>query len=94
MSLADKIVLSIFAVAFECFMFWHAFRSAREAYFVIRGRDTDSRGGKLWFYRKTDGLLLVAKNRKQALVLTLGMAVLCFGFGLQPILILLSRHAR
>ena len=94
MSLGGKIVFSILFIAFECFMFWYAFKSALEAYYVIRGRDTDSRGEKLWFYRKTDGLLLVAKNRKQALLVTLGMAFLCLWFGLQPIYVILFRHAK
>ena len=73
---------------------WFGLKSAWEACCVIRGRTTDRRGKTLWFYAKVDGLPVGAKNRKQALVLTNGMAFAGILVGLPYIAGFVLQHAR
>ena len=73
---------------------WFGVKSAWEANYVIRGRTTDRRGKTLWFYAKVDGLPVGAKNRKQALVLTIGMAFAGILVGLPYIAGFVLQHAR
>ncbi len=70
-------------LVFEVFVLWIAIKSSLEAWYVIRNRVTDKKGRPLWFYLKLDGLPVGAKDRKQALILTIGMAVI--GFALPPL---------
>ena len=52
------------------------------------------KGRPLWFYAKLGGLPVGAKNRKQALVLTVGLAVFGFALALPPLVkIIMSRLA-
>jgi len=71
-----------------------ALKSCWEAVYVIRGRSTDMRGNPLWFYRKVDGLPVGAKSRKQALVLTLFVAVCGLFVGLPYLVGFVIRHAK
>lgn len=78
-------------LVYEIFVLWFAIKSALDAWYVYQGRVTDKKGKALWFYMKIDGLPVGAKNRKQALMLTVGMAVAGFALGLPPIVNLIIR---
>ena len=73
---------------------WFGVKSAWEANYVIRGRTTDRRGKTLWFYANVDGLPVGAKNRKQALMLTIGVAFAGIFVGLPYIADFILRHAK
>jgi hypothetical protein len=71
----------IIYLCLSCFAVWIALRSCWEAVYVMRGRSTDRHGKTLWFYKKVDGLPIGAKNRKQALAITILMAICGFLVG-------------
>jgi hypothetical protein len=73
-------------------MLWFGLKSGWEAVYVIRGRTTDRNGNTLWFYAHVDGLPVGAKNRKQALILTLGVAVIGIVLGLPYVALFLLKH--
>jgi hypothetical protein len=73
---------------------WVALKSCWEALYVVRGRSTDRRGNTLWFYKHVDGLPVGAKNRSQALILTLLMAFFGFLVGLPYLFMFVLRHAK
>jgi hypothetical protein len=79
---------------FECSMLWFAIKFSIDASYVIRDRQTDGQGRTLWFYRKTDGLPVAAKNRTQALVLTVGVAGIAYFLSLPPLVVLFIRYTR
>jgi hypothetical protein len=66
----------VLALIYFLFVVWILLKSALEAFYILRGRTTDRNGNPLWFYKKLDGLPVAAKNRKQALVLTIGMVIM------------------
>ena len=80
----------VLAFVYFAFVVWIMLKSALEAYYVVRGRTTDRHGKPLWFYAKVDGLPVGAKNRKQALVLTIGMTLA----GLLLLIPLVSHYTR
>jgi hypothetical protein len=77
-----------------CFLLWISFISLTEARAVSRDRVTDKQGKILWFYSKVDGLPLGAKSKKQALALTIGVAVIGFALGLPLIASFVIHHLR
>ena len=72
-------------LVYEGVVLWLATKSSLEAWYVFQNRITDRKGRPLWFYAKLDGLPVGAKNRKQALVLTVGLAVAGFALALPPL---------
>jgi hypothetical protein len=77
--------VAVIWLVYEGFVLWLAIKSSLEAWYVFQNRVTDKKGRPLWFYAKPDGLPVGAKNRKQALVLTVGLAVVGFALALPPL---------
>jgi hypothetical protein len=77
-------------LVYEGFVLWLAIKSSLEAWYVFQNRVTDRKGRPLWFYANLDGLPVGAKNRKQALVLTVGMAIGCFALALPPLVTIIT----
>lgn len=82
---------AIIGLVMEGFVLWLALKSSLEAWHVFQGRVTDKRGRPLWFYARVDGLPVIANSRKQALVLTIGLAIAGFALSVPPVVKLVAR---
>ena len=66
----------------------------KDAWHVYRGRVTDKQGRTLWVYSKMSVRHAVAKDRQQALLLTIGVGTLSLLFGIGLVANFLLRHVR
>jgi len=64
-----------------CFAIVYAIHCFGQARLVIKGQTIDKRGKPLWVYMRFKNQMPVVKDRSQALLLTIGLAVtsLCIG---------------